>query len=59
MNHLLCGNGQISNPQLQLKPEVPAWNFFVPLRSIEMEADHRDNMDNTTERQQYQTPAIK
>jgi hypothetical protein len=47
----------VSNPQLQLKPEVPTRNFFTPLRSIEMEADHRDDVEDTTECQQHQVPS--
>jgi hypothetical protein len=44
----------INDPQLQSKSEVPARNFFAPLRSIDMEADHGHNMDDSTERQQHE-----
>jgi hypothetical protein len=43
-----------NDPQSQLKPEVQTRNFFAPLRSIEIEADHGDDADDTTERQQHQ-----
>jgi hypothetical protein len=45
----------VSDPQLQLKPEVPTWNFFAPLRLIEMEADHRDDTYDTIKHQQHHT----
>jgi hypothetical protein len=38
----------MNDPQLRSKPEVPTRNFFAPLRSIEMEADHGDDADDTT-----------
>jgi hypothetical protein len=43
--------------QLQSKPEVPSRKFFSPLRSNEMEADHRDDANDTIERQQHQAPS--
>jgi hypothetical protein len=47
----------VNDPQFHSKPEVPTRNFFAPLRSIEMEADHGDDADDTTERQQHQALA--
>jgi hypothetical protein len=41
------------DPQLRSKPEVPTWKFFAQLRSTEMEADHDDDADDTSERQQH------
>jgi hypothetical protein len=32
----------VNDPQLELKPEVPTWKFFAPMRSTELEADHGD-----------------
>jgi hypothetical protein len=47
----------VNYPQLQSKAEVPTLNFFVPLRSTEMEADSGDDVGDTTESQQYQAPS--
>jgi hypothetical protein len=33
----------VNNTQVQKKREVATWNFFAPLRSTEMEADHGDD----------------
>jgi hypothetical protein len=48
---------EVNDPQLQSKPEVRTRNFFAQLRSIEMEADHGDDADDTIERQQHQAPS--
>jgi hypothetical protein len=37
--------------------EVPTRNFFAPLTAIEIEADHGDEANDTTERQQHQAPS--
>jgi hypothetical protein len=42
---------------LLIKLEVPTQKFFAPQRSVEMEADHGDDADNATERQQHQEPS--
>jgi hypothetical protein len=47
----------VNNPQLWLKHEIPTQNFFAPLMSIEMEADHGDDAENTTKHQQHQAPS--
>jgi hypothetical protein len=39
---------------LQLRPEVPTWNFFTPMRSNEMEADQGDDASYTNGHQQHQ-----
>jgi hypothetical protein len=44
-------------PQLQSKPENPTRNFFTPLRSTEMDADHENDADDTTKHQQHQEPS--
>jgi hypothetical protein len=36
----------MNDPQLQSKPEVPTRNFFVPLKSIDMEAEQGDGADD-------------
>jgi hypothetical protein len=46
----------VNDLQLQSKSQVPTRNFFAPLRSTEMGADHGDDADDTTERQLYQAP---
>jgi hypothetical protein len=56
-NKSTTSNPGVSDPQLRSKPEVPTQNFFAPLRSIEMEADHGGDADTTTERQQHQAPS--
>jgi hypothetical protein len=38
----------INEPQLRSKDEVPTRNFFAPLRSTEMEADHGNYADDST-----------
>jgi hypothetical protein len=47
----------VSDPEVQSKPEVPIWNMFTPVRSIEMEAHHGDDSDDTIKHQQYQAPS--
>jgi hypothetical protein len=47
----------VNDLQLQSKTEVPTRKFFTPLRPIEMKADRGDDADDTTERQQRQTPS--
>jgi hypothetical protein len=54
---LITSTAGVNDPQLRSNPEVPTRNFFVPLRSIEMEADHGDDADYTTEPQQHQAPS--
>jgi hypothetical protein len=49
----------VNDSQLQSKFEVCIENFFAPLRSIEMEADHVEDADGTTERQQEQAPSSR
>jgi hypothetical protein len=44
----------VNDPQLWSKDEVPTRNFFVPLRSTEMEADHGNDVDDSTKGQQQQ-----
>jgi hypothetical protein len=46
-------------PQLQLKTKVATRKFFAPLRSIETEANHGNDPNDTTVRQQHQAPAIQ
>jgi hypothetical protein len=46
----------VKDPKLRSKTDVPTWNFFAALRSIEMEANLEEDTDNTTERQQLQAP---
>jgi hypothetical protein len=41
----------------QSKSEISTRKFFAQLKSIEMEADHGDDADETIERQQHQAPA--
>jgi hypothetical protein len=50
-------NTGVNEPQLRSKYEVPTRNFFAPLRSIKMEAEDGDDVDDTTERQQHQAPS--
>jgi hypothetical protein len=47
----------VNDPQLQSKGAVATQNFFIPLRSTEMEADHGDNMDHSTEGQHEKVPS--
>jgi hypothetical protein len=47
----------ISDPHVYLEPEVPSRNFFTPLSSVEMEADHGDDVEYTTEHLQLQAPS--
>jgi hypothetical protein len=47
----------VNSPKLRSKNAVPTPNFFAPLRSTEMEADHGDDADNSTERYQEQAPS--
>jgi hypothetical protein len=44
----------INDPQLWSNDEVPIRNFFAPLRSSEMENDHGNNADASTDGQQQQ-----
>jgi hypothetical protein len=44
----------VNDSQLLSKDEVPTWNFFTPLRSVEIEADHGDDADDSTVGQQQQ-----
>jgi hypothetical protein len=46
----------VNDPQLRSKDEVLTHNFFAPLRSTEMEADHGDDADDSTEGQVQQAP---
>jgi hypothetical protein len=46
----------LNDPKLQSKPEAPTQNFFAPLRSTDMKADHRNNADDTTEHSQGGRP---
>jgi hypothetical protein len=46
----------VNKPRFKPKPAVPTRKFFAPLMSIEMEADHGDNADDTTVRQQHEAP---
>jgi hypothetical protein len=48
---------EVNDPQLDPTPELQTRNFFAPLRSTEMEADHGDDADDTIERQQHQAPS--
>jgi hypothetical protein len=47
----------VIDPQLQSKDAVPTRNFFAPLRSTDMEADHGRDADDSTEGQQQQAPS--
>jgi hypothetical protein len=40
----------VNDPQLLSEPVVSTQDFFAPLRSIEVEADHGDEGDDTAER---------
>jgi hypothetical protein len=44
----------VNDPKLQSKPKIPTRKFFAPLRSAEIEAEHGDGADDTTDRQQHQ-----
>jgi hypothetical protein len=48
-----------NDPQLRQKDEVPTQNFFAPLKLTEMEADHGDDADDSTEGQQQQAPSTQ
>jgi hypothetical protein len=47
----------VKDPRSQSKNEVPTRNFFVILRLTEMEAAHRDDIDDFIESQQHQAPS--
>jgi hypothetical protein len=53
----LYSEHELNNPQLRSKDEAPTRNFFAPLRSTEMEADHGDDAGDSTEDQQEQAPS--
>jgi hypothetical protein len=47
----------LTTRQLRWKPEVPTRNFIVLLRPNGTESGHWDDVDDTTERQQHQSPS--
>jgi hypothetical protein len=44
----------VNGPQLRSKDELRTRKFFAPLRSTEMEADHGEDADDSTEGQEQQ-----